>query len=264
VTPAGNADSGKGEKGPRLLGKRALVTGAAQGLGEAMAVALAEEGCDVAAFDVRAEQLASLDRRLSAMGRKVLTLEVDVRDFDQVGGAVGTISDAWGGLDILVNNAGKGQREPFTDLTRDVWDYMLAVNLTSVFNVSHAVVPGMLAAGAGGSIVTISSVAALRGGRLLGKTAYAAAKGGVIGFTKSLAFELAPHKIRVNCIAPGLQNTPRRSQDTPEERDRILPQIPMGELGEPGDLAQTVVFLCLPSSRYITGVVLPQDGGHSI
>ncbi len=141
---------------------------------------------------------------------------------------------------------------------------MLAVNLTSVFNVSHAVVPRMLAAGTGGSIVNISSVAALRGGRLLGKTAYAAAKGGVIGFTKSLAYELAPHKITVNCIAPGLHNTPRRAQDTPEERGRIVPQIPMGELGEPRDLAQTVVFFCLPSSRYITGVVLPQDGGHSI
>ena len=249
---------------PRLAGRRALVTGGAQGLGEAIALALAEEGCDIAAFDVRSEQLAGLAGRLEAMERQVLPLEVDVRDFETVAEAVALVWDAWGGIDVLVNNAGKGQREPFGELTREIWDYMLAVNLTSVFNVSHAVVPRMLASGQEGRIVNISSVAALRGGRLLGKTAYAAAKGGVIGFTKSLAYELAPHKITVNCIAPGLHNTPRRAQDTEEERGRVLSQIPMGELGEPDHLAQTVVFLCLPSSRYITGVVLPQDGGHSI
>jgi NAD(P)-dependent dehydrogenase (short-subunit alcohol dehydrogenase family) len=122
----------------------------------------------------------------------------------------------------------------------------------------------MLETRTAGRIINISSVAALRGGRMLGRSAYAAAKGGVIGFTKALAFELAPHHITVNCIAPGLHNTPRRGSDTPIERDHALSTIPMGELGDPVDLAQTVVFLALPSSRYITGVVLPQDGGHAI
>jgi NAD(P)-dependent dehydrogenase (short-subunit alcohol dehydrogenase family) len=248
----------------RLAGKRALVTGAAQGLGETMAIALATEGCDVAAFDVRGEQLAAVADRIERLGRRAVPLEVDIRETEPVRDGVAQIWERWGGIDILVNNAGKGQREPFTELTREVWDYMLAVNLTSVFNVTHAVVPRMLEAGTEGRVITISSIAALRGGRLLGKSAYAAAKGGVIGFTKALAYELAPHKITVNCIAPGLHNTPRRAQDTPEERERIMPQIPMNELGEPTDLAQTVVFLSLPTSRYITGVVLPQDGGHSI
>jgi NAD(P)-dependent dehydrogenase (short-subunit alcohol dehydrogenase family) len=169
----------------------------------------------------------------------------------------------FGDLDILVNNAGKGQREGFCDVTRELWDYMLDVNLTSVYNLCSAVVPRMLARG-DGRIVNISSVAALRGGRLLGRAAYTAAKAGVIGLTKALAFELAPYQVTVNCIAPGVQNTPRRAQDTPEERERLMSRVPMQEIGEPRDLAQTVVFLCLPSSRYITGVVLPQDGGHSI
>ena len=247
----------------RLAGKKALVTGAAQGLGEETALALAEEGCDVAAFDLRAEELGRLTGRIRDLGRDALDLEVDVRDFAAVQESVGRVYDRFERLDILVNNAGKGQREQFRDLTREVWDYMLDVNLTSVFNLCSAVVPRMVSAGSG-TIVNVSSVAALRGGRLLGKTAYAAAKAGVIGFTKSLAYELAPLGITVNCIAPGVHNTPRRARDTEEERERIMAGVPMKKLGEPRDLAQTVVFLCLPSSGYITGVVLPQDGGHSI
>jgi NAD(P)-dependent dehydrogenase (short-subunit alcohol dehydrogenase family) len=247
----------------RLEGRKALVTGAAQGLGEEMALALAAEGCDVAGFDLRAEQLADVATRVRAFGRAALALSVDVTDLAAVTNAVGDVHDAFGHLDILVNNAGKGQREEFGDVTRELWDFMLDINLTSVFNLCSTVVPRMVPRGEG-RIVNISSVAALRGGRLLGRTAYAAAKAGVIGFTKALAFELAPHHITVNCIAPGIQNTPRRVKDTPEEQERIRSRVPMAEIGEPRDLAQTVVFLCLPTSRYITGVVLPQDGGHSI
>lgn len=247
----------------RLAGKKVLITGTAQGLGQQMALALAAEGCDVAGFDIRAEQLVDTTQQIEALGRTALSLEVDVTDYDAVQAAVERVYAEWGQIDFLVNNAGKGQRQPFTDVTKDLWDFMLAVNLTSVFNLCHAVVPRMLARGEG-RIINISSIAATRGGRILGKTAYAAAKGGVIGFTKSLANELAPHKITVNCIAPGVHNTPRRANDSEDEQALIMAQIPMKELGEPADLAQTVVFLCLPSSRYITGVVLPQDGGHSI
>jgi NAD(P)-dependent dehydrogenase (short-subunit alcohol dehydrogenase family) len=247
----------------RLAGKKALVTGFAQGLGAAMAFALAAEGCDVAGFDVRREQMQDVTQRLCAIGRQSIRQEIDIRDYDAVQAGVKRVYDEWGTLDILVNNAGKGQRQSFTELTPDVWQYMLDVNLTSVFNLCHAIVPHMIAQGSG-RIINISSIAATRGGRVLGKTAYAAAKGGVIGFTKSLANELAPYKVTVNCIAPGVHNTPRRADDSETERELIMSQIPMKELGEPSDLAQTVVFLCLPSSRYITGVVLPQDGGHSI
>jgi NAD(P)-dependent dehydrogenase (short-subunit alcohol dehydrogenase family) len=248
----------------RLQGKKALVTGTAQGLGQHMALALAAEGCDVAGFDIRAEQLVDTTERIQALGRQAIGWEVDVRDYDAVQAAVARLYAEWGQLDILVNNAGKGQREKFTDLTKDVWDYMLAVNLTSAFNLCHAVIPRMLAQGVEGRIVNISSLAATSGGRVLGKSAYAAAKGGIISLTKALAIELAPHKITVNCVSPGVHNTPRRANDSPEEQKLIMDNIPMKELGEPADLAQTVVFLCLPSSRYITGITLPQDGGHSI
>jgi NAD(P)-dependent dehydrogenase (short-subunit alcohol dehydrogenase family) len=169
-----------------------------------------------------------------------------------------------GHVAILVNNVGKGQRQAFVDIDRELWDFMIAVNLTSVFNVCSVIVPEMLDSDTRGRIINISSVAALRGGRLLGRSAYAAAKGGVIGLTKALALELAPTGITVNCIAPGLHNTPRRTDDTPEEQNRVMSAIPMRELGDPVDLAQTAVFLALPSSRYITGIVLPQDGGHAI
>jgi NAD(P)-dependent dehydrogenase (short-subunit alcohol dehydrogenase family) len=246
-----------------LAGKRALVTGAAQGLGREMVLALAAAGCDVAGFDQQGEALTRTAEDVRELDRQAMAVEVDVRDYAAVHDGVRSVLEEWDAIDIVVNNAGKGQREPFPEVTRELWDYMLDVNLTSVFNVCSAVVPSMIARRSG-RIVTISSVAALRGGRLLGRTAYAAAKGGVIGFTKSLAFELAEYSITVNCIAPGIHNTARRAQDTAEERDRVLSRVPMRELGDPRDLAQTVVFLSLPSSRYVTGVVLAQDGGHSI
>lgn len=248
----------------RLEGKKALVTGTAQGLGQHMALALAAEGCDVAGFDVRVDQLAETTQRIEDKGRQAIGWEVDVRDYDAVQAAVARLYDEWDHIDILVNNAGKGQREQFTDITKEVWDYMLAVNLTSAFNLCHAVIPRMQEQGIEGRVVNISSLAATSGARVLGKSAYAAAKGGIISLTKALAFEFAPHKITVNCISPGVHNTPRRANDSPEEQKLIMDNIPMKELGEPADLAQTVVFLCLPSSRYITGITLPQDGGHSI
>ena len=247
----------------RLTGKKALITGTAQGLGKEMALALAADGCDVAGFDVRSDQLEETTAEIAALGRQAIGLEVDLRDFEAVQTAVARVHQEMGGIDFLINNAGKGQRQGFSEVTPEVWHYMMDVNLNSVFNVCHAVVPIMIQQGHG-RIITISSIAALRGGRILGKSAYAAAKGGVIGFTKSLAYELAPHNITVNNIAPGVHNTPRRANDSEAERKLIMDNIPMKKLGEPADLAQTVVFLCLPSSGYITGVVLPQDGGHAI
>lgn len=248
----------------RLKGKRALVTGSGQGLGEHMAHALAREGCEIVGFEVRPELLDKATADLRRRGYSASGHLVDVRDHQAVRDAVEEVYGDYGPVDILVNNAGKGQREPFHELTREVWDYMLEVNLTSVFNLCHAIVPRMLARREAGRIINIASLAATSGGRVLGKSAYAAAKGGVIALTKSLAIELAPQGITVNCISPGVHNTPRRAHDSLEEQQLIMDNIPMKSLGEPADLAETVVFLCLPSSRYITGVILPQDGGHSI
>ncbi len=248
----------------RLGGKRALITGTGQGLGEQMAFALAREGCEIVGFEIRQELLETTTQALRALGHQASGHVVDVSDHEAVHEAVAAVYADQGPIDFLINNAGKGQREAFTQLTKDVWDYMLAVNLTSAFNMCHAVVPRMLARGEPARIINLASLAATSGGRVLGKSAYAAAKGGIIALTKSLAIELAPHGITVNCISPGVHNTPRRAFDSPAEQQLIMDNIPMKTLGNPADLAESVVFLCLPSSRYITGITLSQDGGHSI
>ena len=248
----------------RLKGKRALITGVGQGLGQNMAYALAREGCTVVGFEIRPALLEMTTRVLRQRGHDASGYVVDVSDHLAVHEAVAAVYEEVGPVDFLINNAGKGQREPFTKLTREIWDYMLAVNLTSAFNLCHAIVPRMLERGEPARIVNLASLAATSGGRVLGKSAYAAAKGGIIALTKALAIELAPHHITVNCISPGVHNTPRRANDSAAEQKLIMDNIPMKMLGDPADLAETVVFFCLPSSRYITGIILSQDGGHSI
>lgn len=149
-------------------------------------------------------------------------------------------------------------------MTPETWATQLDRNLTSVFNVTNAVLPSMLEQ-KHGRIINIASMAAVSGGRLVrGATAYAAAKAGVVGLTKALAIEVAEQGVTVNALAPGAQATPGRDNDTPERRAALLDQIPTRLLGEPEHLAQTVVFLAAPEAVNITGVILPLDGGHSI
>ncbi|MGP3960200.1 SDR family NAD(P)-dependent oxidoreductase [Nonomuraea sp. 3N208] len=246
----------------RLAGRKAVVTGAGGAMGKVFAQVLAREGCDVAGLDVQG--LEEFGDAVRATGRAALELKADITDLDATQAAVGQIADAWGGVDILVNNAGGGMVRKFHEMTADEWRRMIDVNLTSVFNVTRAVVPSMLARG-GGRIVNIASIAALRGGRLVRHaTGYAAAKAGVVGLTKALAIEYATDGVTVNCIAPGAQRTPGRDRDTPDQREALLAQIPTRTLGRPEDLAETIVHFCLPSAAYLTGVILPQDGGHSI
>ena len=179
---------------------------------------------------------------------------------DEIGGII----DAWGGVDILVNAAGGGVVSYFHEMTYETWTSQIDRNLNSVFTVTRAVLPAMLAQKSG-RVINISSVAAVRGGRLVrGATAYAAAKAGVVGLTKALAIEVAEQGITVNCLVPGAQDTPGRAKDTPERREQLLAQIPTRLLGRPEHLAQAVVFLAAPEAVNVTGVILPLDGGHSI
>ncbi|WP_238005424.1 SDR family NAD(P)-dependent oxidoreductase [Dactylosporangium sp. AC04546] len=247
-----------------LAGKRAIVTGAAGALGRVIADHLAAAGADVAGLDLNADGLATVADQVRKHGVEALAVPADLTDFAAVDAAAGRVVDAWGGVDILVNGAGGGAVAPFHEMTAQVWATQIDRNLTTVFNVTRAVLPSMLAQ-RHGRIVNIASIAAVSGGRLVrNATAYAAAKAGVIGLTKALAIEVAEAGVTVNCLAPGAQATPGRDRDTPQRREELLAQIPTRLLGEPDHLAETVVFLASPAAVNITGVILPLDGGHSI
>ena len=248
----------------RLEGRRAIVTGAAGALGTVIARTLAREGADVAGLDLNAEGLERTAELVRAEGRRALSAAADLTDFDAVQAAVGGIVDAWGGVDILLNGAGGGAVSFFHEMTAETWRTRMSRNLDSVFNVTRAVLPSMLAQQYG-RIISSASIAAVSGGRLVrGATAYAAAKAGVVGLTKALAIEVAEQGVTVNAIAPGAQATPGRDNDTPERREALLAQIPTRRLGDPQHLADIVVFLAAPESVNITGLALPVDGGHSI
>jgi 3-oxoacyl-[acyl-carrier protein] reductase len=209
----------------------------------------------------RAAQTAEV---VQQAGGRALTCTVDLSAFAAVQAEAARVVEAWGGVDILVNCAGGGAVSFFHEMSYETWVAQVDRNLTTVFNITRAVLPHMLA-NRHGRIINISSVAAISGGRLVrGATAYAAAKAGVVGLTKALAIEVAEQGVTVNCLAPGAQDTPGRARDTPERRRALLDQVPTRLLGRPEDLAQTVVFLAAAEARNITGVILPVDGGVSI
>ena len=261
----------------KLANKVALVTGGARGLGRAYVLHLAKLGADVVINDVdlNAAQeydevlnAASVADEVEALGRRALGIEADVADKAAVESMLRQAVDAFGRVDILVNNAG-GMLHPPPDHSAatapsDHYRYILDINLTGAIFCCQAAAPYMQAARSG-KIVNVASQAGLWSGRDGGGMAYKVAKAGVIQYTRVLAAELGPHNIHVNCIAPGFVLSSRavaQGRNSPEIRDRLLQEIPLGRLGMPEDCAKVVEFLVTDLSDYVTGQCIPVCGGY--
>ncbi|MFI6902965.1 SDR family NAD(P)-dependent oxidoreductase [Nonomuraea sp. NPDC050394] len=243
-----------------LLGTRALVTGAAHGIGAAIAVALAEAGADVVVHYGRSAGAADTVARVEACGRKALAVQADLTSTEEAGRLVGEAVAFLGGLDVLVCNAGHlVGRSTVADMSDEQFAATLDVNLGATFRTCRAAVPHM---GAKGRIITMSSLAAHNGGGP-GSAAYAAAKAGVIGFTKALAKELAPQGITVNALAPGFigRTAFHDTFTSAEARSAIVGGIPAGREGDPADVAAAAVYLAAPGNGFVTGTTLDIDGG---
>jgi 2-deoxy-D-gluconate 3-dehydrogenase len=241
-----------------LTGRRALVTGANAGIGQAIALALAEAGADIALVG-----RSSPDETMAAIaetGRKAASIPADLSSIEPVARIVAEAVSALGGIDILVNNAGIIRRNDLADFTEDDWDAVLSTNLKTLFFLSQAAAEHMVAQGSG-KIVNIASLLSFQGG--IRVPSYAAAKSGVAGVTRAMANELAPRGIQVNAIAPGYiatNNTTALQADEARSR-QILERIPAGRWGHPDDIGGTAVFLASGAADYITGQILAVDGG---
>jgi 2-deoxy-D-gluconate 3-dehydrogenase len=243
----------------RLDGRAALVTGAAQGLGQAMAVALAEAGADVAGADVG--DLDATRAGVEAAGRRFAGIAEDLRGTAAAARVVDEAAGVLGRLDILVNNAGIIRRADSIDFSEADWDDVIDINLKSVFFLAQAAARRFLAQGGGGKIVNVASLLSFQGG--IRVPSYTAAKSGVLGLTRLLANEWAPKGINVNAIAPGYMATANTAplRADPVRSAEILGRIPAGRWGQPGDLSGAVVFLCSSAADYVHGSVIAVDGG---
>jgi len=245
-----------------LEGKYALITGGTSGLGKQIALTFAQEGAHVAIIGTNQqrgkEMVLSIQAARNSSDQQVWFEPVDVSKKAQVNDAVDRLLGAWGGIDILVNCAGITRDKLFMRMGEDDWDQVIDTNLKSVYNLCHSLVRPMMKRRSG-KIINVSSVIGLTGNP--GQVNYAASKLGMVGFTRSLAKELAPRNINVNCIAPGFFETPMTDSLTEEQKERIINKIPMGRLGDPKEIAHAAVFLASDKSNYITGQVLTVDGG---
>ncbi len=243
----------------RLDGQTALVTGAATGIGAAIAIALGEAGADVACHgNNRAPD--DTCARLRNIGRRALPLRGDLRRRDTAAALVDATATELGRIDIVVNNAGLIRRAPAVDYDAEDWDTVIEVNLSSVFRICQQAGRHMLAQGRG-KIVNVASLLSFQGGITV--PAYAASKGGVAQLTKALANEWASRGVNVNAIAPGYVRTENTYalQNDPTRNRQILERIPAGRWAEPEDVAGAALFLCAPASDYVHGHVLVVDGG---
>ncbi|MBI2884740.1 MAG: 3-oxoacyl-[acyl-carrier-protein] reductase [Candidatus Omnitrophica bacterium] len=242
----------------QLTNRVAIITGGARGIGRDIALLFAKEGADCALFDVNEQALQATVQELEALGRRALGLVVDVTSAAAVDGAVAKVLDKMGRLDILINNAGITQDGLIVRMDEAQWDRVLDINLKGSFLCTRAASKVMLKARSG-RIVSIASIVGIIGNP--GQANYAASKAGLVGLTKSVARELASRGVTCNAIAPGFIQTEMTHRLPEDVKQRLRDQIPLGTLGEPGDVAQAALFLVSDASRYITGHVLVVAGG---
>ena len=241
-----------------LTGKVAIVTGSSRGIGHAIAETLAKAGAKVMISSRNAGDCDRVVTEFQALGYTVSGFAADVADTASAQQLVQKTIDTWGEINIVVNNAGIARDNLIMRMKESDWDTVMAVNLKSIFNVSQAAIRPMLKA-RGGRIINITSVVGQMGNP--GQTNYAASKAGIIGFTKSLAREIASRNITVNAVAPGYITTEMTANLNDEAKKRLMDQIPLGRIGETTDVANLVLFLASDLASYITGQVYNVDGG---
>lgn len=242
-----------------LAGKVAVVSGCNTGLGQGMALGLAEAGCDIVGLN-RTEPVETRERVL-ALGRRFLNLNADLSDISLYPALLRQAVDELGRMDILVNNAGLIRRQDALDLAESDWDEVMDINIKSVFFMSQAAAKHFIAQGAGGKIINIASMLSFQGG--IRVPSYTASKSAVMGVTRALANEWARYGINVNAIAPGYieTNNTRQLRDDEQRSREILDRIPAGRWGLPADFKGPVVFLASSASDYVNGYTLAVDGG---
>ena len=243
----------------KLMDKVCVITGGASGIGKAAALLFASEGAKVAACDLSDEGLKELAIEGDGLAGAIDTYKLNVTDRDAVAKTIREIVDKYGQIDVLVNNAGINRDATLKNLDRQAWDDVLAVNLTGVFNCTKAVI-GFMSEARRGRIINTSSVMGQAGG--FGISNYAASKAGIIGFTKSVAREVASKGITVNAIAPGFIETGMLSSIPEKVRESLLKQIPAGRWGRAEEIGRLAVFLASEDAAYITGQVVGINGGY--
>ena len=243
----------------KLDGKVAIVTGAGRGLGQGIAVGLAEAGADIALVDII--EMDETHEKIEALGRKCIQVKANLISIDCVDDIVSSVVDGLGRIDILVNNAGIIRRAPITEFTEKDWDDVININQKSLFFLSQAVGKQMIKQGGGGKIINTASMLSFQGGIFV--PSYTASKSAVMGLTRLMANELGAHGINVNAIAPGYMATENTKplRDDPERNKAILDRIPAGRWGTPEDLQGVAVFLASAAADYVQGYTVAVDGG---
>jgi 2-deoxy-D-gluconate 3-dehydrogenase len=243
----------------KLDGKKAIVTGAARGLGQGIALGLAEAGADIALVDIL-DTSESKDK-IEKLGRKAVSIKADLGKKESVDVIISKTLDAFGKIDILFNNAGIIRRAPLTEFSEKDWDDVININQRTLFFLSQAVAKEMIKQKNGGKIVNTASMLSFQGGILV--PSYTASKSAVMGLTRLMANELSPHNIQVNAIAPGYMATDNTAalRADPARNKAILDRIPAGRWGTPEDLKGLAVFLASDASNYVTGYTVAVDGG---